>query len=126
MRKLIRMMALLAPMAVWGCGDSVDSTGSGGMMFEPGPTCIAFCAKVIGSCGAFSFTETTCEQGCEGDLASAAEISEACETALDLGFQCVTGLDCQGVYDWRDSVPADDYPCRAASILVDETCASGS
>ena len=105
-----------------GCGDSVDSSGSGGTIVEPGPTCAAFCAKVIGSCEAFSFSEATCEQGCEGDLAGAGEVSEECETALDLGFQCVTELDCQGVYDWRDSVPADDYPCYSASVLVDEAC----
>lgn len=91
-------------------------------MFEPGLTCIAFCAKVVGTCEAFSFTESSCRQGCESDLAAAAETSAACAEALDLGFQCVTALDCQEVYDWRDGVPADDYPCRSASVLVDANC----
>jgi hypothetical protein len=126
MLRLICAMALVAQ-GVSGCGDSTDPNGTGGtggMMFEPGPTCIALCAKVIGSCEAFSFTEATCRQGCEADLASAAETSEACETALDLGFQCVTALDCEEVYDWRDRVPEDDYPCRAASVLVEANCSS--
>lgn len=112
-------MALLGAL---GCGESVDATGSGGTMLEPGPTCIAFCAKVVGFCEAFAFSESDCRQACEGSLLDAAAVSEACETAWHLGFQCVTGLDCQSVYDWRDGVPADDYPCYSASVLVDATC----
>ena len=51
-----------------GCGDgSSESAGSGGVgggggaggmiVFEPGPTCIAFCAKAVGECDALSDVE---------------------------------------------------------------------
>ena len=101
-------------------------------MFEPGPTCTAFCALVLGECGAFvNFDEASCRQGCEQNLADERAVSEACGDAVEAVFQCVTELDCEGVYAWRDAGlnPVDDYPCRAeveaveAVHAVDPACA---
>jgi hypothetical protein len=102
------------------------------MMFVPGPTCTAFCALVLGECGAFvNFDEASCRQGCEQNLADERAVSEACGDAVEAVFQCVTELDCEGVYAWRDAGlnPVDDYPCRAqveaveAVNTVDPACA---
>ena len=111
---------------VVGCGDGAGSTGGGGgggaIMFEPGPTCIAFCAKAIGECEAFEGDEAACGQGCEEGLAEGGALSEGCETAIEAVFQCATEVDCQGVYDWRDKVPLDSYPCRSSVLVVDAAC----
>lgn len=123
MLRLVRFAALLAPIGVLGCGDGVDSTGTGGMMFVPGPTCIAFCAHVIGTCEAFTSDEAACRQTCERDLAEAGASSDACAQAVDAAFQCVAELDCQVVYDQRDGViPPDEYPCQAEVEQVDSVC----
>jgi hypothetical protein len=91
-------------------------------MIEPGPTCTAFCSKVVGDCDAFRFTETSCAQGCETNVAEERAKSEACGDAVEAVFQCASELDCQGVYDWRDRTPLDDYPCRAVVESVDLAC----
>jgi hypothetical protein len=115
-------------LCVAGCGDGSPSTngtggtgGIGGMVFEPGPTCIAFCANVVGACQAFVFDEESCRQGCEQNLADERSVSEACEDAAEAVFQCAAELDCQDVYAWRDAefVPVDDYPCRAEVEAVE-------
>ena len=112
-----------------GSGESGGSAGSGGiggtggvMFIEPGPTCIAFCANVVGECEAFTFNEASCRQGCEGDLARERAKSEACGDAVEAVFRCISELDCQDVYDLRDQVPLDDAPCRSAVEDVDLVC----
>jgi hypothetical protein len=118
---MLRLLVFCA--LVWGCSDGGDSTGTGGTtIFEPGPTCIAFCAKVIGECGAFVFDEASCRQGCEEDLAEESAKSEACGNAVEAVFECAAELDCQGFEDFRDRVPLDDYPCRSDVIVVDAAC----
>jgi hypothetical protein len=92
------------------------------IVYEPGPTCIAFCVNVIGECSAFEFDEDECRQGCEGSLAEEQAKSEACGDAVEAVFQCVAERDCQGVYDWRDRVPIDAYPCRPEVQAVDLSC----
>jgi hypothetical protein len=92
------------------------------MMFVPGPTCTAFCALVLGECGAFvNFDEASCRQGCEQNLADERAVSEACGDAVEAVFQCVPELDCEGVYAWRDAGQSsvDEYPCRAEVVAVD-------
>lgn len=117
-------------LCVAGCGDGSPSTGTGGTggaggtggtMFEPGPTCLAFCAKVVGACGAFVFDEESCKQGCEQNLADERSVSEACEDAAEAVFQCAAELDCPDVLAWRDAAfrPVDDYPCRAEVEAVE-------
>jgi hypothetical protein len=91
-------------------------------MYEPGPTCTAFCAKVVGECEAFTFDEVECQQGCEGNLAEESAKSEACGAAVEAVFACVSELDCDGVFDWRNREPIDGYPCRAEVSTVDEVC----
>jgi hypothetical protein len=92
------------------------------MMFKLGPTCIAFCANVVGECGAFTVDEESCTQGCESNLAEERTKSEACGDAVEAVFECVAELECQGVYGWRDRDPLDAYPCRSAVADVDLAC----
>jgi hypothetical protein len=121
-----------------GCGDgSAASGGSGGeggaggvMMFDPGPTCIAFCANVVGECDALAdvegfedIDEESCQQGCESNLADERANSEACGDAVEAVFQCATELECQGVYDWLERVPPDAYPCLSEVATVGMVCA---
>lgn len=114
---------LLSTVGAFGCGEGSASGGTGGvMMIEPGPTCIAFCAKVIGDCDAFEFDESTCRQSCEESLATERAKSEACGDAVEAVFQCAADLDCQDVYDWRDRVPLEGYPCRSTVQDVDLAC----
>ena len=116
-------MLLLSTAGALGCGEGSASGGTGGvMMIEPGPTCIAFCANVIGDCEAFEFDESTCRQSCEESLATERAKSEACGDAVEAVFQCAAELDCQDVYDWRDRVPLEDYPCRSVVQEVDLAC----
>jgi hypothetical protein len=88
----------------------------------PGPTCIAFCAKVVGECEAFLFDEASCRQGCESNLADERTISEACEDAVEAVFQCATDLECAGVFAWRDQKPEALYPCHPEAANADEVC----
>ena len=123
MLRLLRIGLLVFCAVVWGCSDGGDSTGTGGTkIFEPGPTCIAFCARVIGECGAFTFDEASCRQGCQTNLSEAYGYSEECGTALEAMFQCVAETDdCQDVYDWRDRV-STDHACTAAVDNVGVVC----
>ena len=116
---------------VAGCGD--DSAGAGmggmggagpcsGMIFEPGPTCTAFCAKSVGECEAFLFTEAECRQGCEQSLCEEGLNSEACGNAVEGVFACAGELECEDVYDWRDREPLDAYPCIDAVNVVGTVC----
>ena len=137
----LRFGFLLAlSLGVWGCSDgNAASGGSGGtggaggvggvMVFEPGPTCIAFCAKAVGECDALSdfegfedVDEESCQQGCEGNLAFEGAKSEACGDAVEAVFECVAELDCKGVNDWVQQVPADGYPCLSEVATVDPLC----
>jgi hypothetical protein len=123
-----------------GCGDgTAASGGSGGVagaggaggaiIFEPGPTCIAFCAKAVGDCDALSdlegfadVDEESCQQGCEENLAFEGAKSEACGDAVEAVFECVAELDCKGVNDWVQKVPADGYPCLSEVTAVGAVC----
>jgi hypothetical protein len=113
---------LLSGAGALGCGDGTDSGGGGGTVFiEPGPTCTAFCANVVGQCEAFTFDEASCRQGCEGNLAEERAVSEACGDAVEAVFACVADLDCEGVRAWIDAglTPVDNPPCLAEVEAVD-------
>ena len=127
MLRLVFGVLLLSCAGAFGCGDGSgagSSAGTGGtIMLVPGPTCTAFCALVLGECGAFvNFDEASCRQGCEQNLADERAVSEACGDAVEAVFQCVTELDCEGVYAWRDAglspVPVEGYPCSAEVAAV--------
>ncbi len=123
-----------------GCGDGgAELGGSGGiggeggaggvMIFEPGPTCIAFCATAVGECDALSgvegfedVDEASCQQGCEESLALEGAKSEACGDAVEAVFACVAELDCKGVNDWLQRVPSDAYPCLSEVATVGAVC----
>jgi hypothetical protein len=91
------------------------------MIFDPGPICTAFCAKLIGECEALASTEAECRQGCEGNLAEERAVSEACGDAVEAVFMCAAELDCEGVRAWRDATlnPTGDRPCDAEIDAVD-------
>jgi hypothetical protein len=120
MFRLLSGALLLVCLGAFGCGDgTTEAGGTGGTKtFEPGPTCTAFCANIIGACEAFTFDEASCRQGCESDLADEHAVSTACGDAVEAVFQCVTELDCDGVYSWRDRL-VDTYPCRDEIAAVD-------
>jgi len=124
MLRLINLCLVLTFAGVVGCGsDSQGGGGSGGtMMFEPGPVCTEFCATIIGDCQAFTFTEDSCVQGCEADLAQEFGVSEACGGVVEAVFVCAAALDCDDVYAWRNAAldPPASYPCRAQIRAVDE------
>ncbi|MGB8330106.1 MAG: hypothetical protein WCE62_08245 [Polyangiales bacterium] len=133
---------LLSCFGAFGCGDGGPvggggTGGSGGMggsggTIEPGPTCIAFCAKVQGECRAFDTTEAACAQGCQANLSEEQAVSQACGEAVEAVFLCATALDCDDVYAWRNAAirPVPEYPCRdkveAVGALheLDPDCAS--
>jgi len=96
--------------------------GAGGTMLQPGPTCIAFCTKVVQECRIFTFTQANCEQGCEADLAEERAVSEACGNAVEAVFQCAADLDCRDVLAWVEREPLDSYPCRPEVANVDLAC----
>lgn len=127
LRLPLGVLTLMTVLAI-GCGDAAtDATGgTGGVpIVEPGPTCTDFCLHTVGDCAAFPFTEASCRQGCQTNLNDEYEHAQACGEAAEAVFQCVTDLDCQGVYDWRDRNPADGYPCRDAVLAVDGLIADG-
>lgn len=124
MLRLIGVCLVVTFAGVLGCGsDSQGGGGSGGtMLFEPGPVCTPFCATIVGECEAFTFTEESCVQGCEADLSHEFGVSEACGSVVEAVFTCVTELDCEEVYAWRDAAlnPPPSYPCRDEIRVVDE------
>jgi len=140
MLRLVLGLLLALSLGVLGCSDgnagSGGSGGSGGeggaggvMIFEPGPTCIAFCAKAVGECDALSdlegfedVDEESCEQGCEQSLALEGANSEACGDAVEAVFGCVAELDCKGVNDWVQREPPDSYPCLSEVTAVGAVC----
>jgi len=105
-----------------GAGGVAGAGGMGGTTFQPGPTCIAFCTKVVRECRTFTFTQAHCEQGCERDLADERAVSEACGDAVEAVFQCAAELDCPDVLAWVERVPLDSYPCRPEVANVDVAC----
>ena len=127
--KVLRLtigVLLLVQVGTAGCGDDSQTVAQdGGMLYAPGPTCTAFCAKVIGECEAFPYSEVSCQQGCEQNLADELLVSDACEDAAEAVFQCVAALDCAGVAGWAARVPFDAYPCRATVLAYGEACPQG-
>jgi hypothetical protein len=88
-----------------------------------------FCAKAVGECDALSdvegyedVDEDSCQQGCEESLAFEGAKSEACGDAVEVVFGCVADLDCKGVNDWVQRVPADAYPCLPEVATVGAVC----
>jgi hypothetical protein len=125
MRKLIRRVALLAPMAMWGCGESAPEQP----LLEPRPTCIAYCANVIGKCDAFmdvpgfeDVDEASCQQTCERNLRVEQAITPACGDAVEAVFVCASELDCEDVDGWIGQEPAESFPCRSSVLAADTAC----
>ena len=126
-------LVLTLSLGVVGCGDGdAGSGGSGGaggeggaggvMIFEPGPTCIAFCEKAATECGAYTAEVGVCAQTCEQDVAAGKAASEACGDAIDVALQCATELDCQEIVDRVNGEPIESYPCRFEVEDVDQIC----
>ena len=140
MLRFIFGFLLTLSLGALGCGDgSAESAGSGGagggggaggmIVFEPEPTCIAFCEKAVGECDALSgvegfedVDEDSCQQGCEESLVLEGAKSEACGDAVEAVFECAAELDCKGVNDWVQRVPADAYPCLSEVATVGAVC----
>ena len=117
-------LALGAALLVAGCGetsgDAGGAGGSGGMpTVEPGPTCVAFCMRAIGECEAYSGDEAGCRDGCQLNLDVEYATDERCGAAAEDVFLCATELSCQELYDWRDQVPSDAFPCRDEVLVFD-------
>lgn len=114
---------LLLQVAALGCG------GATGAILEPGPTCIAFCAKAVGECNAlrdvpdFEDTdEASCQQICQRDVNAQRAILEACGDAVEAVFECASTLDCTEVESWLAQEPAEAFPCRSEVMMADAAC----
>lgn len=105
-----------------GTGGSSGAGGMGGTNVEPGATCLAFCANLIGTCSAIDptfQTEDECGVACQGTIEDGRNTSEACADAYEAGFQCVADLECPDVFLWRDLQP---NPCTSLSSAVEALC----
>jgi hypothetical protein len=128
MLRFLSFGAAMAALVLAGCGDptSLESEpgGTGGTDVEPGPTCIAFCARTVGDCGVFTFTEAVCRDSCQLSLDAEYEQAEACGMAAEDVFICATGLDCEEIPDWLDKTPGG-YPCQPEVEAFDQLIRDG-
>jgi len=127
MLRLLCAAVVLLQIGALGCGDQAGVGGN--IVYVPGPTCIAFCAQVVGVCNAVvdvegfgDVDEESCQQICEQDLASERAVFEACGDAVEAVFACASELDCQEVDDWRQQAPPEAFPCRTEVTTVDTVC----
>ena len=124
MLKLTLGASLLMSLCAFGCGSEAGSSEPP-IVYDPGPTCTAFCMKVVTECEAYSFDDAVCVQSCEEDLANGELISEICHAAVEVAFQCATELDCQDIRDRINGENAGSYPCLPELEAVDITCLLG-
>ena len=124
MLRLIPGALLLMSCCAVGCDSSAGSEAPP-IVYEPGPVCTAFCAKVVVECEAFTFDEAACEQRCEEDLANGARTSERCREAVEVAFECTTELDCEDIRDRANGENLDSYPCLSEREAVVITCLLG-
>jgi hypothetical protein len=95
-------------------------------VYDPGPTCTAFCTKVVTECEAYSFDDdAACVQSCEEDLANGEVTSEACREAVEVAFQCAAELDCQYIRDQVNGENLASYPCLPELEAAVITCLLG-
>lgn len=137
MLRLVYGAALLLSLGVLGCGESSepggtagaggDTGGAGGtMIFEPGPTCTAFCAQAVGECEVSELgSDAACTQNCELERSFAEETSEACLDAFEESIDCAAALDCQDIIDRVNGVNVDAYPCRSEVEDTARICTQG-
>lgn len=128
MLRLLSIGSLFLSAGAMGCGGGTESGGSGGTAFvEPGPTCSAFCALVVGECEVTELgDDAACKQDCEQQRALASETSEACLEAFEAAIDCSAALeDCQYIYDRVNQVNLESYPCLPELENSDVICAQG-
>jgi hypothetical protein len=130
MLRSIYVAVILFQIGALGCGDQAGP-GGGDIVYVPGPTCIAFCAQVVGACNALvdvegfgDVDEESCQQLCEQDLVTERAVFEACGDAVEAVFECASELDCQEVDDWVQQEPPDAFPCRSEVTTADMVCFS--
>jgi len=82
--RLVFWGSLLLSVSALGCAQATESNCFGDtIVFEPGPTCTAFCALAVGECEvALLGTQDACEQNCERERSCAELTSEPCLTAF--------------------------------------------
>ena len=125
MLRLICSAALILGLGALGCDTSSDTGGTGGtMIFEPGPTCTAFCAKAVGECEVPELGEdAACKQGCELERSLAEGTSEGCLEAFEESIDCAAALECQDIIDRANQVNLEAYPCLPEVENADRFCA---
>jgi len=128
MLRLIPGASLLMSLCAFGCG-SEAGLSEPPIVYEPGPTCTAFCTKVVAECDAYSFDDdfddAACVQSCEEDLANGKIFSAGCREAVEVAFQCAAELDCQHIRDRINGENLASYPCLPELEAVDITCLLG-
>lgn len=119
--------SLLLSLGALGCGEGTDTGGAGGtMIFEPGPTCTAFCAQAVGECEVTELGgDAACKQNCELERSLAEQTSEACLEAFEISVDCAAGLDCQDIIDRVNGVNTDTYPCLSEVEETARVCTQG-
>ena len=121
MLRLICIGVLVMCMGALGCGDATGSNPEP-IIYEPGPTCTAWCDKAVGECEAYAIEQAVCVQNCEEVLAAGRQTSAPCGEAVEASFSCATELDCQYIYDRVNQVNLDSYPCLPALENSDVIC----
>jgi hypothetical protein len=110
-----------------GCDTSSDTGGTGGTeVFEPGPTCTAFCAKAVGECEVPELGgDAACKQNCELERSLAEDTTEACLEAFEESINSAAALDCQDIIDRANQVNLESYPCLPEVENTDRFCSAG-
>lgn len=130
MLRLICGVSLLLSVGLLGCGEggeTGDTGGSGGtMIFEPGPTCTAFCAQAVGECGVTELGgDAACKQNCELERSFAEQTSADCLESFEASVDCAAALDCQDIVDRVNQVNPDAYPCLPEVEDTARLCSTG-
>jgi len=122
MLRLLSIGSLLLSAGTLGCSGGTEGTA----FIEPGPTCTAFCALVVGECEVTELgDDASCKQTCEQDRALADQTSEACLEAFEAAIDCSTELECQHIYDRINQVNLESYPCLPELENSDLICTQG-
>jgi len=124
MLRLLLWGLLLLSVSAFGCAQATESSCFGDtIVFEPGPSCMGFCALAVAECEvALLGTEDECEQNCERERSCAELTSDACLTAFEAAVDCAAELECQDILDQVNEVNVDTYPCLPELEVSDQIC----
>ena len=129
MLRFLSFWAAAAALLLAGCSDPTSLEGeppggTGGTGVEAGPTCIAFCTRIVRDCEVLAITEQFCRESCQESLDAEYAQDEDCGMAAENVFTCATSLDCLEIPDWLDQTPGG-YPCQPEVEAFDQLIRDG-